>query len=189
MSNKKILVIDIESTALRPQQGSIVEVGIVELDLDNGEKKLLFDSTCHCKQPLLTVEHVTNSWIVVNGFMTVDEIRTSPDFRTIKDKIQTIIDAYPNGATAFNRVFDIGFLTYYGIKFGKLIPCPMLIATNICKIPSTFKKKGYKWPRVEEAFDHFFPNNDYIELHRGGDDAMHEADIVYELYKIGAFTL
>jgi DNA polymerase-3 subunit epsilon len=187
--SSKILVIDIESTALRPQQGSIVEVGIVELDLDNGEKKLIFDSTCHCKQELLTLDHVQNSWIVKEGYMTVEEIQKSPDFRTIKDKIQAIVDKYPNGATAFNRVFDIGFLKYYGITFGKLIPCPMLLSTDICKLPSKFKKGGYKWPRVEEAFEHFFPNVDYTEIHRGGDDALHEADIVYALYKAKAFSL
>ena len=186
---KKILVIDVETTALRPQEGSLTEVGIVELDLATGNKKLIFDSTCHNKIPKLTIQHVKDCYAVQQGWVTLEEIRSSPDFRTIKDEIQAIIDKYPNGVTAYNRVFDIGFLTYYGINFGKLIPCPMLLATDVCKIPSKFKKKGYKWPRVEEAFEHFYPNSGYVEIHRGGDDAMHEADIIYELYKLNLFEV
>jgi DNA polymerase-3 subunit epsilon len=55
----------------------------------------------------------------------------------------------------------------------------------VCKIPGNYGK--YKWPKVEEAYDFFFPNNNYVEKHRGADDAFHEADIVYELHKIGLF--
>ena len=40
-----------------------------------------------------------------------------------------------------------------------------------------------------KAWQHFFPGVDYIEQHRGADDAVHEAQIVYELYKLGVFTV
>jgi hypothetical protein len=40
-----------------------------------------------------------------------------------------------------------------------------------------------------EAYNHFFPEKNYKELHRGGDDSLHEAEIVYELYKLGEFKL
>ena len=62
----------------------------------------------------------------------------------------------------------------------------MKIATDVCKIPSM---SGYKWPNVQEAYDFFFGKTDYTELHRGADDAFHEADIVYELYKMEKFTI
>jgi DNA polymerase-3 subunit epsilon len=42
---------------------------------------------------------------------------------------------------------------------------------------------------VEEAFKFFFPESQYIEAHRGADDAKHEAMIVYELYKLGIFKI
>jgi DNA polymerase-3 subunit epsilon len=32
-----------------------------------------------------------------------------------------------------------------------------------------------KWPKVEEAWEYFFPDTKYIEAHRALDDAQHEA--------------
>ena len=84
--------------------------------------------------------------------------------------------------------FDFDFLKSRGFKFPKELPCPMKLSTNICKIPSK-NKKGYKWPKVQEAYDFFFPDNDYIEKHRGADDAFYEADIVFKLYKMSIFKI
>lgn len=188
----KILIFDIETMgegkdALVPWLGKIAEIGIVELDLATGEKKILYDKVCH-EKPLqrFTVE---NSWIVKEGYMTVEEIRTSPDLRVLLPEIQEIIDRYPNGATAYNKKFDFGFLTSRGLKFERLLPCPMILMTDICKIHSPYKPGSWKWPKVEEAYDFIFPDNDYEEIHRGADDAMHEADIVYWLYKKGIFKI
>ena len=64
----------------------------------------------------------------------------------------------------------------------------MILSTNICKIPSP-KGKGYKWPKVQEAYDFLFGETAYVEEHRGADDAYHEADIVYELYLRGVFKI
>ena len=122
--------------------------------------------------------------------LTVEEIRSSPDFRKIKDEIQRIIDAYPNGVTAYNRIFDTTFLEYYGINFPKLLPCPMILSTNIVKAPHKNPRySGYKWPSVEEAWAHFFPDIEYDEKHRGADDAFHEAQIIYALYKMGKYEI
>ena len=62
----------------------------------------------------------------------------------------------------------------------------MKLSTDICKIPSS---RGYKWPKVQEAWEHFFGDTGYIETHRGADDAFHDADIVMELYKLGVFKV
>ncbi|MCK5906008.1 MAG: hypothetical protein KAG37_00375, partial [Flavobacteriales bacterium] len=83
--------------------------------------------------------------------------------------------------------FDFEFLISRGFRFPKMLPCPMLLSTDVCKLPGNYGK--YKWPKVEEAYDHFFPNNTYVEKHRGADDAFHEADIVYELHKMGLFKI
>jgi len=184
----RILIIDIETTGLSPKNGSIVEVGIVELDLETGKRKVIYDTLCHQKP--ITLEHVQNCWIVEMGYITVDEIRRSVDFKKIRDDIQGIINNYPAGVTAYNKKFDISFLEAAGITFPKVLDCPMILATPICKLPSTYKGHGkFKYPKVEECYDYLFPDNDYKEIHRGGDDALHEAEIVYELYKRGIFKI
>lgn len=181
--NMKILVIDIETTGFINKGGKIVEVGIVSLDLDNGQKEILFDSVVH--ETPITREHVESSWIVTNGYMTAEEIQTSDALNKRIPEIQNIINSYPHGATAFNRSFDFDFLKSRGVVFPKELPCPMILSTDICKLPNNYGYSSYKYPKVEEAYNHFFPDNDYVEIHRGADDAFHEADIVYELHKLG----
>ena len=179
----EILIIDIETTGFLNQGGKIVEVGIVELNLSNGNKKILYDKVTHEKG--ITRSEVENAWIISNSDLTVEDVRTSKRLDFLLPEIQLIIDKYPFGATAFNRSFDFEFLISRGIRFPKMLPCPMLLSTDVCKLPGNYGK--YKWPKVEEAYDHFFPDNSYVEKHRGADDAFHEADIVYELHKMGLF--
>lgn len=180
----KILIIDIETTGFLQQGGKIVEVGIVELDLSNGDKKIVFDQVTHEKG--ITREEVENSWIVKNSTLTIEEIRNSKPLHVIQPEIQSLINQYSLGATAFNNAFDFGFMENRGFIFHKKLPCPMKLSTNICKIQTS---RGYKWPKVEEAHKHFFGEVGYVEAHRGADDAFHEADIVYELYKMGIFKI
>ena len=167
------------------QGGKIVEIGIVELDLSTGNKKIVFDQVTHEKG--ITKEEVENSWIVNNSSLTVDLIRNSQPLHKLKDEVQNIINSYEHGATAFNNAFDFGFMEDRGFYFPKKLDCPMKLSTDICKLPSP--RGGYKWPKVQEAYDFFFGKNDYIETHRGADDAFHEADIVFELFKRGVFKI
>lgn len=181
---KKILILDLETTGFLDRGGKIVEVGIVELDLDSGEANIIFDKVVH--EDGISENEVAASWIVNNSDLTTEEVMSSPSLSSVKAEIQAIIDSYPLGATAFNNQFDFGFMQSRGFTFPKKLACPMLLSTNICKIPS---HRGYKWPKVQEAYDFFVGKNDYVEKHRGADDAKHEAVIVQKLYEMGVFTL
>lgn len=181
----KILVLDLETTGFLNENGKIVEIGIVELNLDNGEKKIIYNQVCHEKG--ITLEDVEKSWIVQNSDLNVEQIKYSPSLDRIKPTVQKILDDYPLGATAFNNSFDFGFMENRGFVFPKKLDCPMKLSTDICQIPSP--RGGFKWPKVQEAYDFFFGKTDYIEQHRGADDAFHEAEIVFELYKRGVFKL
>jgi len=181
---QKILIIDIETTGFLQKGGKIVEIGIVELDLSNGERSILFDSVCH--ETGITLKEVEESWIVKNSDLTIEAIRSSPNLEKIKPEIQKIINDY-FGATAFNNAFDFGFMEDRGFVFPNKLPCPMKLSTDVCKLPSP--RGGFKWPKVEEAHKHFFGDVGYIEKHRGADDAYFEAQIVHELYKLGIFKL
>jgi len=183
-SAKKILILDIETTGFLKQGGKIVEIGIAELNLTNGERRIIFDKVCH--EDGITKEGVEKAWIISNSDLTVEEIRNSKNLNEIRQEVQNIIDSYPLGITAFNNSFDFGFMEDRGFNMGKKLPCPMLLSTNICKIPSG---RGYKWPKVQEAYDFFFKKNDYTEKHRGADDALHEARIVHKLFEMGVFKL
>lgn len=184
----KILVLDIETTGFLNQGGSIIEIGIAELCLDTGASNIIFDSLL--RENILSAKHREEpmGWIFRNSNLTPEEVRNAPAAHGVLTQVQHILHQYPLGCTAYNKNFDFDFLRDRGLQINEL-PCPMQLATNICKLPNKRGYKNYKWPSVEEAWRYFFPNTPYTELHRGADDAKHEALIVYELYKLGVFKL
>jgi len=177
MSSKRILVVDIETTGLKPKKDLIVEIGIVELDLETGNKKIVYNKLV--KEESFGEQH-SDSWVFNNSDLKYDDVLNASELNI--EEIQQIMN--DNLVTAYNKSFDFGFLKSRGLIITEL-PCPMMLMTPICKLPGNFG--NYKWPSVQEAWDFLFKETDYVELHRGADDALHEADIVYELYKRGVF--
>lgn len=183
MSNK-ILIIDLETTGFVPPMAKIVEIGIVELDLATGDKKIIMDKVIN---PEISLNELRGSWIIQNKYMSEDEVLNAETFSSdIKKEIQDIFDRYPQGVTAYNNVFDFRFMDFHEFTYKKL-PCPMRLITPICKIEG--KYRGYKYPSAQEAYDFFFPDYGFIEKHRGADDALHEADIIKEIFDRGIFIL
>lgn len=174
----EIAIIDIETTGFNPKTDYILEVGIVLLDTNSGEIEPLMNVVTF--ENGITVEILENCWIINNSSLTVNQVKYGVNFKRISKTIQSIVNKYP--VTAFNRKFDIGFLEARGIECNNLYPCPMMEATNVLQLEG--KNGSWKYPKVQEAYDYFFPDSGYIEEHRGFDDALHEAQIVYELYKL-----
>ena len=162
-----------KTTGFLGQGGSIVEVGIVDLDLNTGEITEVFESLL--REKILTEEHGVKpfGWIFKNSDLTLEEVMDGPLAEEVFPRIQKVLDRYPLGCTAFNKRFDFGFLTDRGLLI-KELPCPMILSTDVCKLPNRNGWGGYKWPKVEEAFSYFFPDIEYTEKHRGLDDAKHE---------------
>ena len=107
----KIAVVDIETSGFQNQGGLIVEVGIVGLDLMTGEiteefgtvvRESSFDER-HGQHPF--------GWIFGNSTLTLEEVLAAVSFDSVAPAIQQILNKY-DGATAFNKSFDFGFLNY-----------------------------------------------------------------------------
>ena len=184
--NNQVLVVDIETTGFLNQNGKIVEIGMVLLDLSDGKVTPFYNSLV--KEPGFDKRHTQKplGWIFSNSDLSYEEVLNAPDLEQQRETIQSAFDQYP--ATAFNKAFDFDFLSDRGFRINDLA-CPMQLATPICKLPNMYGYSDYKWPKVEEAWLHFFGNTGYVEAHRGLDDAKHEALIVYELYKLGVFKV
>jgi DNA polymerase III subunit epsilon len=174
---RKILVVDIETTGFKTSD-CIVEIGITMLNLETGERRLIYDEVV--KEESFGVEH-QNAWVFKNTNLKFEDVMNANPLD--KETLQNIFSQAPT--TAYNKKFDMRFLKDRGFAI-KEIDCPMMLTTQVCKI----KKNGrIKWPTVEEAWKFFFPNEKYVELHRGGDDSFHEAKIVHELYKLKKYTI
>lgn len=180
-----LLIVDIETTGFSKTNDQILELGIVDLNLETGEIKHLFDKVF--KSHKLTSNH-RKAWIFENGFMTLEEVRQASDIVHSKNEISLIFQNYKNRITAWNRAFDSGFLTANGFALGQNPGCPMIESTDFFKLPKKNPNhKGFKWPSAQEAWDILFPDTPRIEKHRGLDDADMEARIIYELYKRGVY--
>lgn len=174
---KEILVLDIETTGLKPNEDLILELGMVKLNLETGEIASLFDQVF--KDPKLNAKH-REAWIFQNGFMELDEVRNAQPLAAYAQEIQAIMNGFNGCITAWNRDFDSAFLENAGFNLGPAIGCPMKESVDYFKIDGRF---GYKWPKAQEAWDILFPETPKIEEHRGLDDAKMEAHIIYELYQ------
>ena len=154
----KILILDIETTGFMKQNGSIIEVGAVELNIKTGEIKEVFNSLL--KEDIYGPAHevVPLGWIFEHSDLKYEDILMAPPAADVFKDLQNLINSYPLGCTAYNNKFDFDFLEDRGIVIDKKLPCPMLLSTNICRLPGRYGK--FKWPKVEEAYSFFFPENE-----------------------------
>ena len=176
--NNEIIVVDIETTGFLKQQGLIVEIGMVKLNLETGKRTIMYDELVKEED---FDEYHKHAWIFQHSDLSFEDVLDASPLD--HGLLQELFNTYP--ATAYNKRFDFDFLNDRGLVINEL-DCPMKLSTPICKLPGYY---GYKWPTVQEAYDFFFKDNDYVELHRAGDDAYHESEIVWELYKQGIFQI
>lgn len=184
MTMERIAVIDIETTGFDRKNDLIVEVGIVELDPGTGETKILLDSVV--KEKGFGNEY-RDSWVFDNSDLKFGKVMKAVTLKSKSKEIQKLFDSHP--ITAFNSAFDLGFLRERGFKVQNELPCIMRTCTDIVRIPKPRAPGKYKWPKVQEAWDHFFPDTDYVEKHRAADDALHEAGILYKMISSGVYLL
>jgi len=126
-----------------------------------------------------------DAWIFNNSDLKFEDIENAPTFNNVKNQIQEILDQH--SLTAYNTAFDFGYMESRGFTIKKDIPDIMAVAKEACKIMRP--RGGYKNPKMQEAWDNLFPNTNYIEKHRAVDDAIHEAKILFEMYKRGEYKI
>ncbi len=180
-------IVDLETTGFLNQKGLIVEIGIASLDLNSGKVTEVFNSLV--KEPGFSEVHTREpyGWIFENSSLRFEEVNTAPSMKSLFDEIQRIFHSF-DGITAYNAAFDLPFLRSRSFTFTSY-PCPMIAAAPVVNLPPAEGHFDPKWPTVQEAWDFFFGETDYIEQHRALDDAIHEAKILFELYKRGGYKL
>ena len=193
MPIQSIAVVDIETTGRNPQVGTIVEVGICELDLQTGAIRKLFNSVC--REAAFTTKFEARSlaeaWIFQHSTLTPEDVLKAPAWDDIKDSLQQILTSYP--VTAYNQEFDFNFFRNRGLPVQTTLPDAMHVATPVLKLPYPKRSiqiyppqmhtQPYKWPSVEETWRYLYPETPYRETHRAYDDATHEAQLIYGLFQ------
>lgn len=175
----KIAVLDIETTGFIATSDAIVEIGITLVDTKTNEINKIYDKVI--LDDLFDKKTHKSAWIFENSDLTIEDVLKGVPLEETRNELQTIFNTYP--ITAHNKSFDLRFLRSRGFEIND-IKCLMrscrenkLVYTHI-GLP--------KSPSVEEAYHALFPDEVYIEKHRGGDDSLHEAKILLKLCEIKA---
>ena len=181
---KKIFVVDIETTGLDIYSDKIIEIGIVELNLEKYTITPIFDELVI--EDGYDPDKFKNSWIFQNSTLNPYIIIEKGIYiEEIKDEIQDILERQL--ISAYNIEFDASFLKRAGFRIPRIGPDPMLILTDIMRIPHSVY--GFKWPKMEEGYNFLLPEESYSEKHRALDDAVHEAKIIWKLYQMGLYKI
>lgn len=111
---KEIAIVDIETSGFQKQNGLIVEIGIVGLNLETGTVTNEFDSIV--KEDGFDERHFKHpyGWVFQNSDLKYDDVLSANSLASVLPEIQNILDKYPLGATAYNKAFDFGFLRSRG---------------------------------------------------------------------------
>jgi len=178
------LVIDLETTHLRPEMGNIIQVGIAELDPKNNVR-IILDK--YVIEEEINQKAWDNAWIFQNSEITPEMVlKKGKKWAEIAPEIQYILD-HCRGVTAYNSAFDFGWLESRNITLPKsVIPCLM----------KTFAH-GEKWCKFYEALDIVFPDTetapeavrDYRagRCHTAGADATAEAALLGAMLRLGYY--
>ncbi len=170
-------VIDLETTSLKPSLGMIVEIGICLVNTEKGITRL-FDEVVN-EGPSFD----EGAWVFTNTTLTPSEVRLGLKNHEWIPRVQAILDNHP--VTAWNNPFDYGFMESAGLVFDKM-PDPMRQCTELIGLRG-HHGGGYKWPRVEEAWEYFFPDKPYVEKHRAFDDCLHESILILKMIQENAY--
>jgi len=190
-NDKHIAVLDLETTGRYPEKGTIIEIGVCLLDIETNFKSVLLDTLVREQnfETKFEAPRLDQCWVFQNSTINIDMVRQAPTWEEVMPKIQKILNFFP--VTAYNKAFDFSFLRSRGVRIPKELPCPMLAATPVMKIPKInpiSDRDPYKWPSVQELWHYFNPSDTkYSETHRAYDDAAHEAELVHFLYKSNAW--
>lgn len=176
--NPKILVVDLETTSTNPQRAHILEVGLALVDLATRLIEPLID-TLVC--PECDEAEWIDCWFMANSKLDPELIRQAPKFASIKEGLQEHLLALP--VTAFNRGYDVSVLVRHQIQVPRRAPCLMLACKDVLCLPGFYG--DYKYPKMSEAWGHFFPGEPFQDSHRAGQDAIHGARLAVELYRRG----
>ena len=176
----KLLVLDLETLGFNPFD-PIVEIGGVFLDTKTLEISDAFHKLIKEKDKKIKPD----AWIFQHSTLKIEDVQEKGiDIEECRAELQDLLKKYR--ATAFNLKFDFIFLRARKFEIPNPAADPMLVATNILKLPNP-GRGGYKWPSVQECLDHFFINDK--EPHRALEDVRQEAKIIGELIKLNKYPV
>jgi DNA polymerase III epsilon subunit-like protein len=173
----KMYIVDIETTGITGiPRDLILEIVIFELDKNTFRYINVYETVI--KYPI--TEMIKESWIVKNGYISLQEISQGKELDIVVKEVQKIL--LEKEWTCFNVSFDYErFLKQEPYYLDPPQYCLMEKMTPIVREYAPWLK-GHKYPKLQEAYKYLY-NKDVDETHRAKEDTYLSTKITIKLLK------
>ena len=189
----EIYVLDTETTGLfGAPKDVVVDVGITRVSLRRGTVTDAYSSVLGYNTDEWD-DYRRNAWIFENTDMTLDMVTEAPSAMKVIDDVRRILRG--KVVTAYNVAYDFGkFLDLepWNLKGTfKLCNDIMLAAKDVCKLPSQYYGREYRYPKLDYAYETIVKGDPAgihgKQDHRALSDARMASYLMIQMFRDGTY--
>jgi DNA polymerase-3 subunit epsilon len=189
----EIYVLDTETTGLEgAPKDLVVDVGITRVSLRRGTVEDCYSSVLGYDVDEWDDYH-RNAWIFQNTDMTLDMVAEAPPAMKVIEDVRRLLRG--KTVTTYNMAYDLDKFLYqepWNMR-GTFKPCfdIMLAATKVCKLPSQFYGREYRYPKLDHAYSTIVEGDpagiEGVQDHRALSDARMASYLMIKMFRDGTY--
>lgn len=189
----EIYVLDTETTGLEgAPKDLVVDVGICRVSLRRGTVEDVYSSVLGYDVDSWDDYH-RNAWIFENTDMTLEMVAEAPPAMDVIEDVRRILRN--KTVTAYNIAYDLDkflFREPWDMK-GEFTLCNdiMLAATPVCKVPSEYYGRKYRFPKLDVAYSKIVEGDPAgihgTQNHRALSDAQMASYVMIQMFRDGNY--
>ena len=190
----EIYVLDTETTGLfGAPKDVVVDVGITKVSLRHETVEDVYSSVLGYDVDEWD-DYKRNAWIFQNTDMTLDMVAGAPPAINVIEDVRRILRN--KAVTSYNVAYDMNKFLYLEpwCLRGTFKPCTdiMVAATEVCKLPSEYYERKYRYPKLDYAYSKILDGEDPagingVQDHRALSDARMASYIMIKMFKDGSY--
>jgi len=190
---REIYVLDTETTGLfGAPKDVVVDIGITRVSIMKGTVEDVYSSVLGYDVDEWD-DYRRNAWIFNNTDMTLDMVSEAPSATKVIEDVRRILKG--KHVTAYNVGYDMDKFLYqepWSLK-GMFYLCTdiMKAATEVCKLPSEYYGRQYRYPKLDYAYSHIVEGDpagiDGVQDHRALSDARMASYLMIKMYRDGDY--
>ncbi len=189
----EIYVLDTETTGLYgAPKDLVVDVGITRVSLRKGTVEDAYSSVLGYDVDECDDYH-RNAWIFQNTDMTLDMVAEAPPAMKVIEDVRHLLRN--KHVTSYNVAYDMDKFLYqepWSLR-GTFKPCfdIMIAAKDVCKLPSEYYGREYRYPKLDYAYSHIVEGDpagiEGVQDHRALSDARMASYLMITMFKDGLY--
>ena len=189
----EIYVLDTETTGLYgAPKDLVVDIGITKVSLRKGAVEDVYSSVLGYDVDDWDDYH-RNAWIFQNTDMTLDMVADAPPAMMVIEDVRHLLRN--KVVTSYNVAYDMDKFLYqepWNLR-GTFNPCfdIMLAAKDVCKLPSEYYGREYRYPKLDYAYSHIVEGDpagiNGVQDHRALSDARMASYLMITMFKDGKY--